>query len=321
MRDPETAPALIALSKDPRENVRRAAIKALGEIEAPGVPDLLRAALLDESSLVRQQAVLSLGKLQDAETARDLLPLLDDPDPRMRFVTLRALGQIRNPEAVPRLLPFLADARKELRFAAVEALGDIRAPSAVRPLIQVLSDPDRNLRRAAAESLGSIGDPQAVPPAPAGPGGRALERALRGGHRAGPHPQRQGDAGAAGPPGRRGRHGPARGGGRPGRDRGTPRAAGRLVQGLQDPALQSAALEALRRIGVAALPEMEQRVHVHHPRRAAAPRGPGGQAGGPAGRDACCWPPWPTTAPRSARRPRWPWATAGSWRPCGPSWT
>ena len=34
-----------------------AAIKALGELEAPGVKDLLRAALLDESSLVRQQAV------------------------------------------------------------------------------------------------------------------------------------------------------------------------------------------------------------------------------------------------------------------------
>ena len=55
--------------------VRRAAIKALGEIEAPGVPDLLRAALHDESSLVRQQAVLSLGKLHDPDTAHHLLPL------------------------------------------------------------------------------------------------------------------------------------------------------------------------------------------------------------------------------------------------------
>src|SRR4029078_10887694 len=35
LRDPSTAPALIALSRDPRENVRRSAIKALGELEAP----------------------------------------------------------------------------------------------------------------------------------------------------------------------------------------------------------------------------------------------------------------------------------------------
>ena len=44
-----------------------AALKALGEMEAPGVLDLLRAALRDESSLVRQQAVLSLGKREEPE--------------------------------------------------------------------------------------------------------------------------------------------------------------------------------------------------------------------------------------------------------------
>lgn len=257
LRDPETAPALIALSRDPRENVRRAAVRALGEIEAPGVSDLLRAALLDESSLVRQQAVLSLGRLQDPETAADLLPLLEDPDPRMRFVTLRALGQIRNAETVPRLVPFLADPQKEMRFAAVEALGTLRAAGALRPLLGVLSDADRNLRRAAAESLGSIGDLQAVP---------SLLLALEDEHwsvrcaaatalgriRSGKATQallarlldqdptvRRAVIAALG-------------------EIGDARAAGPLVQALADPGLQASSQEALRRIGVAVLPELER---------------------------------------------------------------
>ena len=37
LRDPQTAPALLELSRDPREAVRRAALKALGEMDAAGV--------------------------------------------------------------------------------------------------------------------------------------------------------------------------------------------------------------------------------------------------------------------------------------------
>ena len=257
LRDASTAPALIALSRDPRENVRRAAIKALGELEAPGIPNLLRAAIFDESSVVRQQAVISLGKLQDPEGVKDLLPLLGDPDPKMRFVAVRSLGQLRNPQAVPSLIPFLNDARKELRYAAVEALGNVRAISAVEPLTRMLSGEDRNLRRAVAESLGAIGDPQAVP---------ALLLALEDEHWSvrcasatalgrirsakatsalvarladEDHTVRRAVTAALG-------------------EVGDPRAAVRLVQALPDPGLQSTAVEALRRIGVTALPEIER---------------------------------------------------------------
>ncbi len=257
IRDPAAAPALIGASRDPREEVRSAALKALGEIEAPGVTGVLREALRDEASLVRQQAVLALGAHQEPESAADLLPLLEDEDPRMRFVTLRALGQIRNAEAVPRLLPFLADASKELRFAAAEALGAIRATAAVRPLIEILQDPDRNLRRAAAESLGGIGDLQAVP---------SLLLALEDEHwsvrcAAAAALGRIGSAKAT----------PALLGRLTDDDAtvrravvatlgelGDPRAASRLAQALQDPGLQSTALEALRRLGLVALPEMER---------------------------------------------------------------
>jgi HEAT repeat protein len=257
LRDPETAPALVPLCSDAREDVRCAAIKALGEIEAPQVGELLRAALRDASSLVRQQAVLSIGKLGEPESAADLLPLLEEPDPRLRFAALRALGQVRSPQAVPRILPFLQDARKELRFGAVEALGQIRALEAVRPLIGVLQEPDRNLRRAAVESLGLVGDPQAVPPLLLAledehwsvrcAAANALGR-IRSPKSTPALVDRLGDEDAT----VRRAACAALG------EIGDPRGAGRLVPLLGDAALQAAALEALRRMGTLALPELER---------------------------------------------------------------
>ena len=306
-----TAPALIALSRDPRETVRRAAIKALGEIDAAGrARPAARRALRREQRSSASRRCSSLGKLQEPETASDLLPLLDDPDPRMRFVTLRALGQIRNAEAVPRLVPFLADARKELRFAAVEALGAMRAVAAVEPLVRVLTDPDRNLRRVAAESLGIIGDPQAVPP---------LLLALEDEHWSvrcaaatalGRIGSAQGDAAASGPPGATRTPTVRRAVVAALGEIGDARAAGRLVQALHDPALQTTALEALRaHRACPRCPEMERAFAVRHSRRCGACWWTSSASSRTARAGSCCWPRSPTTAPRCARRPPSPWAT------------
>ncbi len=164
---------------------------------------------------------------------------------------------MRNADSIPRLLPFLSDARKELRFAAVEALGAMRAGAAVRPLVEVLGDADRNLRRAAAESLGAIADPQAVP---------SLLIALEDEHWS----VRCAAAAALGRIGS-GKALPAllfrlqdedttvrRAALAALGEIGDPRAAGRLVQVLGEPGLQATAAEALRRLGAAALPEMER---------------------------------------------------------------
>ena len=163
------------------------------------MPDLLRAALLDESSLVRQQAVLSLGNAGGPrDRGASSCPLLDDPDPKMRFVTLRALGQLRNPDAVPRLLPLPGRraqgaalrrgggaGRHPRRRGRAPAHGRARRPRP-QPAARGRGEPGRDRRPAGGAA------------AAAGPRGRALERALRGGHRARAHPQRQGHARAAG---------------------------------------------------------------------------------------------------------------------------
>ena len=257
LRDPEAATALVAAAQGGREALRAASVQALGELGAPGVLDVLRAALADESSIVRQQAVLALGRRREPESAPLLLPLLYEEDPRLRFAAVRALGQIRNPDAVEHLLPLVAQPRKEIRFAAVEALGQIRAPSAVRPLVDVLRDPDRNLRRAAAESLGEIGDPQAA---------AALLVALEDEHwsvrcaaasalgRVGSPKAVPALAARVDDPDATVRRAAV---GALGEIRDA-RGAKRLLAALADPGLQVAALEALRRLGAGALPEMER---------------------------------------------------------------
>jgi len=130
-------------------------------------------------------------------------------------------------------------------------------PNLLYPLMGVLVDPDRNLRRAAAESLGAIGDPQAVPPlllaledehwsvrcAAAGALGRIRSAKSTTGLLARLHDDdptvRRAVIAALG-------------------ELGDPRAAGALAGALPDPALQGTAREALRRMGSAALPDLER---------------------------------------------------------------
>jgi HEAT repeat protein len=121
----------------------------------------------------------------------------------------------------------------------------------------VLVDADRNLRRAAAESLGAIADPQAIPP---------LLLALEDEHWS----VRCAAAGALGKI-RSGKSTPAllsrlhdddqtvrRAAVAALGEVGDIRAAGPLAAALQDAGLQGPALEALRRLGSAALPELER---------------------------------------------------------------
>jgi HEAT repeat protein len=175
----------------------------------------------------------------------------------MRWVGLRALGYLRRPEVVPHLVPFLSDPRQELRFAAVEALGSLRAASAVRPLTETLLDPDRGLRRAAASALGEIRDRQALPAlllaledehwsvrcaaaaALGALGSAKATPALVARLRDDDATVRRAAAAALG-------------------EVGDAQSAGALTEALRDPGLHGPALEALRRLGSAALPEIER---------------------------------------------------------------
>jgi len=190
------------------------------------------------------------------EAAPLLMPLLDEEDPRLRFAAVRAARADPQRRRAPRLLALLADPRKELRFAAIEALGQIRAPGAVLPLVDALRDGTATCgappRRAWARSAtpGRAGAPDRAR-------GRALERSLRRGLGARAARQPEDDRALSlrvdDPDPTVCRAAVSALG-----EVGNPRAAGRLVRALSDPALQPAAIEALRRLGPPALPEIER---------------------------------------------------------------
>ena len=299
-------------------------IKALGEIDAPGRarPAAGRAQRREQPGAPAGRALAGQAAGPGARAAT-CCRCSTTPIPRMRFVALRALGQIRNRRggAAPARRSWPTSARscasrRWRRWARCaprrpcgRCMGVLRGPRP-QPAAGGGGEPGRHRRPAGGAA------------AAAGPGGRALERALRGGHRPGPHPQRQGHRARCW----RASHD---------EDATVRRAAVAALGEIGDARAAGAAdparcrTPACRRrrwrrcagMGSAALPELE---------RAFAGRGARGAppAGGPrragwrtAGRAGCCWPRWPTTAPRCARRRRWPWATAASWTPCARSWT
>ena len=185
-----------ALCRDPRETVRRAAIKAVGEAGAEGAVDLLRAAIADESSLVRQQARAVAGRAAGPRDGRRSAAAARRPRPED---ALRHRARAR-PGAQPRggAAPAAA-ARRQAQGAALRRGGGARrhprgGGGAAAHAVS-WATPTAGLRRAAAESLGVIGDLQAVAPLLLALDDEHWSVRSRGRHRARPHPQQQGDAG------------------------------------------------------------------------------------------------------------------------------
>jgi HEAT repeat protein len=121
-------PPLADALRDPQEDVRFAAAKALKAIGAAA-----------------------------RDAAPELIDVLDDDAPKVRRAAAGAVVWLVPPdEGVPVLVPILADEDTTVRWAAARALGNYGS-HAVSDLIAVLGDDDPVLRAGAAEALGQIG--------------------------------------------------------------------------------------------------------------------------------------------------------------------
>jgi hypothetical protein len=126
--DVSEKPALAALN-DPREYVRRAAMRSLGTVW--GLPE-----------------VVSLG----------------EEDPRIRRGATWALEELGDPRAAEPLVAALRDSDWDVRRMAVEALVKMAGRCTVGPLLTALRNEDWDVRRKAAIVLGATGYSQAVGP-------------------------------------------------------------------------------------------------------------------------------------------------------------
>jgi HEAT repeat protein len=143
------APSLVRMLGDDSKDVRLAAVRALGAVQAHAAIPALTKALKDEAPAVRLGAARSLITLgADAAT---VLPVLtrslvsEDADERSYAVGL--LGEL-GPEAapaVPQLQDALADANPSLTIRTADALGRIGADAkTAAPALKKKLDDDKN---------------------------------------------------------------------------------------------------------------------------------------------------------------------------------
>ena len=170
-------PALIAALEDPKQEVRRGAIRTLNLIglEAKSAVSPLIKVLLDRSNQaeVRASAAYTLGNIrpQDKNTASALLNVLkQDTNDDLRAGVIYAIGQnkITDRESVVILTNLLDGTDKEtIRSFAARALGEIAEenkasvkPFAVAPLLKVIQNQDQDtvILAESVYALGKLGD-------------------------------------------------------------------------------------------------------------------------------------------------------------------
>lgn len=152
---------------DRADDVRVAAVEALGTLgeQMPVVPLLL--ALHDSFWDVRAAAAQALGKLGKRTPIRHLVAHLKrEPDMSVREAIVRVLGQQGKVMPVNTLIHVLqTDESWLVREAAAWALGELGECAPLHALIYALRfDPSEQVRAAAATSLGQVGGQEVMGP-------------------------------------------------------------------------------------------------------------------------------------------------------------
>lgn len=134
------------------------ALSALTEAGTSAVPACL-AALSHENLMVRRVAIKVLGGSSDPRAVEPLMACLTDADPAVRAGGADALAQMGLPEVVDALLAALDASNDKLRLMAVEVLGQSGDERAIEPLHALKSEEGTPLARAVVEAVGRL-----VPP-------------------------------------------------------------------------------------------------------------------------------------------------------------
>ena len=145
----------LGYQKDPRGDVRKSAIEALGVIgDARAVAPLV-VVLSGQSRSVHQAVIEALAKIGDPRAVEPLIAVFRD-DRRYDYREVRksaveGLGQLGDARAVE---PLIAALREEwVRVAAATALGQLGDARAVAPLLAILKNQNGDVRQAAAKAL------------------------------------------------------------------------------------------------------------------------------------------------------------------------
>ena len=154
-------------TEDERTAIRESLLKLLDPNEA--YPAVLGLLTMDRSE-IRRAAMRALGDLGDRRAVVPLIERLNDEEAFLEAVD--ALGALGDPRAVPPLVDLLSEYRLELigtKDRIVKALGELRDPRAVEPILTFLDEEHdyyRRLNRSneIVEAIRKIGDRSAIEP-------------------------------------------------------------------------------------------------------------------------------------------------------------
>ena len=165
----DAVPALLGAVRDPVEDVRLAAVRALGELNEPRGLHVLLDALENESHWTGSSMVEVLVNMGPGIGPEIVSRLESTTNTRALRLYAQLCGLLGVHAALGSLFLTLGHPDGQVRASAAEALGRIGDPSAVESLIISLGDESREVRAEAARSLGALGGLQAI---------EELERAL-----------------------------------------------------------------------------------------------------------------------------------------------
>jgi HEAT repeat protein len=160
--DPEALPQLEDLLQDEKEEVREAALYALGRI---GTREALEVMLdaLDLGDRWTQEKVAETVEEAGDESRYLLVELLRDRSPVRRTFAAEVLGRVGGLEEVAYLKEALMDEEVDVRARAADSLGKMRQPASRDALLKALKDPDWQVRSQVVKALGKIGDEDDTP--------------------------------------------------------------------------------------------------------------------------------------------------------------
>jgi HEAT repeat protein len=148
---------LTPLLADASLEVRREAVAALGQAKTrkQGAFALV-VEQLDKDDEMRLAAVRALGTMGDPSICPRLCAMFDGEPPLTRLAILHTLAELRNPAAEPLLVRLLANTDPEVRRTAVVALAKFGTRAARAHVVAAARDSEWHVRAAAADVLSGL---------------------------------------------------------------------------------------------------------------------------------------------------------------------
>jgi HEAT repeat protein len=159
--DATAVEALTTAISDENQWIGAVALEALGRLGKPGLPPIENS--LQAKEEIRKAAIYALGASPAAEAVGILGRLISDTNSDTRKMAIDALGRISKPACVPLLVNALTTDKDEgVRQNAVRALGQIESPESLAAVLGVVQEKSTDMRQAAVSALARFKDPRAL---------------------------------------------------------------------------------------------------------------------------------------------------------------